>query len=89
MSVVRAKMRCTEKINRCSSASYGPPSPMDSTHVKLAPVTGPGNDEWSKWTPSGSIEMHINNPAAVEKFEVGKDYFVDFTPVEAEAAKAE
>lgn len=89
MPVVRAKMRCIEKLNRCSASAYGAPSPMDSTHVKLAPVVGPGNEEWSKWTPGGSVEMHINNPAAVEKFEVGKDYFVDFTPVEPELVKAE
>jgi hypothetical protein len=42
----------------------------------------PGNAEWSKYTPSASCSMHITNPSAIDAFEVGKFYFVDFTPAE-------
>lgn len=55
--------------------------------VKLQPCFGsyPGGDSeenksFSKWTPQGSIEMTITNPAAVEFFEIGKAYYIDFTP---------
>lgn len=78
---VRAKMRCIRKTQSTSSSQYGEPKPVDTEEIELAPVTGPGNEEWSKWTPGGSVRMQINNPAAIGQFEVGKDYYVDFTPV--------
>lgn len=57
--------------------------------VELAPVvraTGQpgyepeGNVDWSKYTPSGRIEMHISAEAAGEAFEaaVGKDVAITF-----------
>ena len=61
----------------------------DSRTVKLHAVTGNGeeddpNADWSKWTPSGEISMHITNPAAFEQFKVGTEFYVDFTeaPIE-------
>lgn len=50
--------------------------------VKLAPVYGEENKPWSKHTPQGEIKMAITNQAAVDKFEIGKSYYVDFTPAE-------
>lgn len=79
---VRAKMRCVEKTQRTSASNYGDAKPVDTEEVKLAAVTGPGNESWSKWTPSGRVEMTISNPEAVKQFEVGVDYFVDFSPAE-------
>lgn len=38
------------------------------------------NKSWSKYTPSGEIKMSITNPSAIEAFEPGKLYDVDFTP---------
>jgi hypothetical protein len=78
--MVRAKMRCVRKAQACSCGNYGEPKPLDMEEVELMPVSGPGNEEWTKWTPSGSVKMHITNPEAVGQFEVGKDYFLDFTP---------
>ncbi|WP_065091626.1 hypothetical protein [Rhizobium leucaenae] len=43
---------------------------------------GKDNESWSKYTPSGKIEMSITNPAAIDRLEKGKAYFVDFTPAE-------
>lgn len=59
--------------------------------VKLTPVYSNDpkspNYSWSKWTPSGSIELTITNPLAYEQFKPGKTYFVDFQQeVEAEVA---
>ncbi len=33
-------------------------------------------------TPTGQIEMTVNNPAALEFLKLGKTFYVDFVPVE-------
>jgi hypothetical protein len=33
-------------------------------------------------TPSGQIELQVVNPEAAKRFEVGKTYYVDFSPAE-------
>lgn len=38
------------------------------------------NVRFTEATPWGVIQLGINNPAALEQFEVGKEYYVDFTP---------
>jgi len=53
--------------------------------IKLEPVgkTNSPKDENSKffkYTPGGSIDLYCCNPDAVRQFEVGKEYYVDFTP---------
>ncbi len=83
--MVRAKFRCTAKTSRTQSGSYGPTPtpPVDTEEVQFQAVMGDENKEWSKWTPSGQVTMTINNPAALAQFEVGKDYFLDFTPADS------
>lgn len=43
--------------------------------------TIPEDQRFSKATPSGTLRMQVDNPAAVERFEPGKAYYLDFTPV--------
>ena len=57
--------------------------------IKLAAAFGTyakgddeGNKDWSKYTPQGSLEMTVTNPAAIAGFELGQCYYLDFTPVE-------
>ena len=40
------------------------------------------NNTYSKWTPSAEFKMSITNPKLFNQFEVGKEYYVDFTPVQ-------
>jgi hypothetical protein len=40
------------------------------------------NEDFWKYTPSGLIQMGIDNEDALKHFEVGKEYYVDFTPAE-------
>lgn len=40
------------------------------------------NARFTKATPWGEIKLGIDNPAALEQFEPGKSYYVDFTPAE-------
>jgi hypothetical protein len=51
--------------------------------VELTPVysTDPNHENKTFWdaTPSGKIELGINNPDAYAQFSLGLDYYVDFT----------
>lgn len=47
--------------------------------VVLEPVTGPGNEAWSQYTPSGKLEMTITNPDAAGFFTPGKTVLLNFT----------
>lgn len=61
---------------------------VTSTEVRLVPVQHKGSDEnRSFWqaTPSGELRMTITNPAAAMRFEVGRTYYLDFTPAEGGA----
>jgi hypothetical protein len=50
--------------------------------VRLMPVYSDSeeNKTWSKWTPNGECRMTITNAPAIDAFEVGKEYYLDFTP---------
>lgn len=53
--------------------------------VKLVAVADDGipeNRRYHKATPSGTIEMTIDNPPASDQFTPGKQFYVDFTPAE-------
>jgi len=71
--MVRAKFRCTEKSE--------PSSEGDVSNIQLAPIADGSqeNIDFFKWTPSGVIQIGTINKAAAAQFEVGKDYYVDFT----------
>jgi hypothetical protein len=57
-----------------------------SRRVILHPVYSddPAHENRAFWqaTPSGSIDMWINNPAAFDQFEEGAEYYIDFTRAE-------
>lgn len=76
---VRAKFYCASKTEQAS-----PGSTQKQVSITLQPVTN-GSDEnkqFYQYTPSGKLELNIINPAAASQFEVGKEYYVDFTPAE-------
>lgn len=37
------------------------------------------NNTYARWTPTASVSMCVTNPALFGKFEVGQEYYVDFT----------
>ena len=52
--------------------------------IKMSPVfkSDDPDTEYSKlwrWTPSGSLQLDCLNPAASQYFELGKEYFLEFT----------
>lgn len=71
--MVRAKFKCTEKKIK-----------EVGEEVVLQPVTSGSNENESfyKHTPYGAIALGILNADASKEFEVGKEYYVDFTKVE-------
>lgn len=53
----------------------------EQVNVHMNAVSGEDNKSWSKWTPSGNLSISITNPEASKQFEVGKSYYLDFSPV--------
>lgn len=83
---VQAKFRCVanrvpvgtrQSMNLSETAEE-----CRAVHFTVSYGDGEENRSWSKYTPSGSIEMWVTNPAAFEQFEEGKDYILTFEPAE-------
>ena len=53
--------------------------------LNFTPVYGTGSEEnkafWNA-TPTGSLQLGIVNQAAWSQFELGKSYYLDFTPAD-------
>lgn len=75
--IVRAKFKVIEFTRR-----EGWSGNKEIHGIKLHPVTGGSEENKSFFaaTPSGTIELCCCNPDAVNQFELGKEYYVDFTP---------
>lgn len=73
MSAVRAKFRVESIIKRQSGST-----------IELWPVTSGSkeNEQFYRYTPGGRIELSTVNDEAAKRFEVGKEYYIDFTPAE-------
>lgn len=73
---VRAKFR----VQSITRTHWG------SVEFNLAPQYDdkiPEDRRFAKATPDGNLRMVIDNPPAAEFFELGKLYYLDFTPVPA------
>lgn len=57
------------------------------TTIKLMPVVSGSdeNKEFYRWSPSGSIDLGTVNPAVVEQFHIGDEFYIDFTRAEKPA----
>ena len=75
--MVRAKFVC-QNVHHLHTSTPGDVC----AYISMMPVynDSPENATWSKYTPGGLIQLIITNPAAIDKFELGKFYYVDFTP---------
>lgn len=40
----------------------------------------PEDQRFAKATPSAQLEMQVDNPSALEQFQLGEFYYVEFTP---------
>ncbi len=75
---VRAKFRLQEYTTRIDHTG------KELRTLILYPVTSGSeeNKKFYEYTPSGKLELGTVNPEAWAKFEIGKSYYVDFTPAE-------
>jgi hypothetical protein len=73
---VRSKFVCSEISNSSGSTDE------NGKTIKLGAVIAGSdeNNEFFRWTPSGSISLTCVSVEASKQFEVGKEYYVDFTP---------
>lgn len=87
---VRAKFYCqsiTTSLGTTRNSETGQYEPAMQKSIEMSPVYGNGdpNHENTKFweaSPSGSLKLGVINQAAAEQFEVGKEYYLDFTPAE-------
>jgi hypothetical protein len=79
------KVRAKFFVKQKNYHHNGQPDTPQAGEVIMAPVYqgldgNPANADWSKWTPQGEIRMTITNPSALDAFELGSSYLVEFTP---------
>ena len=84
---VRAKFKCISISRGLGSRKddEGKYVECELRTVKLQPVYGngdPSHENAKFWnaTPSGFIELGVINLEAAEGFEIGQEYYVDFSP---------
>ncbi len=96
MGTVRAKFKVDEVRRIVSSVPTGEKDPAtgymqykpgEVRTIIMSPVYGNGdpNHENTKFwaaSPSGRLELGCANLAAAEAFEIGKEYYIDFTPAD-------
>lgn len=78
--MVRAKMRLVSMTFRENTSSV----------VKFETrydTTIPEDMRFMKATPWGSIEMNVDNPKALDQFQLGKDYWVDFSAIDPDQSE--
>lgn len=75
-SIMRCKMR-VESVKHVKKSDGS----TESEEVQLRAVYegSEENKQWSKWTPSASFLITINNPDAIGKLSSGHEFYVDFT----------
>lgn len=86
--MVRAKMTVTEITRHLGAAPNvdGRWSTGQEMHrVKLSAVTtgSPEDNTFAAATPYAALDISITNPKTVGFFELGKAYYLDFSPADA------
>jgi hypothetical protein len=76
---VRAKF----KVQSYETGLQGNP-PEECRTIKMTAVYGDSeeNRKYFKYTPNGSISLGILNQEAWKQFELGKEYYVEFSPAD-------
>lgn len=64
----------------------GPHCPKIVTLSAQYDMSIPEDRRFQKATPWGEINLHIDNPAAVDQLKIGKAYYIDMSPVEDQPA---
>lgn len=77
--MVRAKF----KVAAIERVKYGE---QEVQNIRMTPVVSGSeeNKKFFQYTPSGAITIGTVNPEAAAGFELGAEYYVDFTPAQAQ-----
>lgn len=78
-STMRAKMKVTNVQSNVGSERLS-----FSAVSKSSAYPNDGSDEnntFAKWTPQADLNMTINNPELIGKFQIGAIFYLDFTEV--------
>lgn len=76
MGTVRAKVRIEEKTQR----AWGDDQHAVDVTMNVVYRNSEENERFFKATPSGKITLGGLKPETAALFEIGKEYYVDFTP---------
>ena len=73
---VRAKFRC------CEIKNYGGTNTI-YVFSAVSDQSTPENERFTRYTPSGKLELSVDNPAIDGFYEVGEFYYLDMTKAPA------
>jgi hypothetical protein len=74
--VLRCKMK-TQSLQAIKNADGS----IAEERIVLDAVSGPENEPWSKYTPTGQLSFSLTNPSAFGKIKADEEYYVDIVPV--------
>ena len=79
--------RCKFRLNKIDDAGECDGNPQKRyTFGAICDMQDPGEDlAFTKYTPSGTLDVTINNPRVVEALKLDALYYLDITPVEPPA----
>ena len=80
------KMRAKLRLHHIDKSGFPHNETLYFHAVAASKYPEDGSDEnntFAKFSPSASLQLNVANPALVGKFETGKEYYLDFTPVDS------
>lgn len=80
MANVRAKLKVTSITEHAGWAGSKGPKEIKLTAQYDQSI--PEDQRFQDATPSGELRMVVNNPAALEQLQLGRDFYLDLVPVE-------
>lgn len=75
--LTRCKFRC-ESVK----PAEGYTEPAENIQLWATYSDSPEDNTYSLYTPTGQLNFTVTNPNIIGKFELGKSYYIDITPVE-------
>ena len=77
---VRAKFKLNSFTTELDS--YERDKPVEKRTLNFTPVYqgSEENKKFWQYTPSGSLQLGVVNPDVWKEFEIGEEYYLDFTP---------
>jgi hypothetical protein len=63
-----------------TSLDYGSKKELRTLHFQPVSSGSKENEKFFAYTPCGSVSIGTVNPEAWKHFELGKEYYLDFTP---------